>query len=146
MIEYGKAPMASMKHRLRGFRGFRWQSVLQYSHLLCPAYDTAHLKGDKTYEKQNFNCCFYHYAVHSVDNLPLRCFDWALKSPAAEIMIPQLRRLYDFFRHLFHSCLYQRQGKIRSLCRHVLQSTAFTLSAPLRSSLCPYRDYSGVKL
>ena len=43
--------------------------------------------------------------------LPLRTFDWALESPVAEIMVYQLRRLYDFFRYLFHSQLYQRKVK-----------------------------------
>ena len=35
--------------------------------------------------------------------LPLRSFDWALKSPAAEIMIYQLRCLYDFLGDFFDS-------------------------------------------
>lgn len=52
--------------------------------------------------------------------LPLRTFDWALESPVAEIMVLQLRRLYDFFRYLFHSQLYQRKSKIQTyagMCR-----------------------------
>ena len=104
--------MASMKHRLCGFHGFRWQSVLQYLHLLCPAYDTAHLKGDKTYEKQNFNCCFYHYAVHSVDNLAFAQLDWALKSPAAEIMILSYAA-FMIFSGIF-SILAYTKGKVKS--------------------------------
>lgn len=52
--------------------------------------------------------------------LPLRTFDWALESPVAGDYGLQLRRLYDFFRHLFHSQLYQRKSKIQTyagMCR-----------------------------
>lgn len=50
--------------------------------------------------------------------LPLRTFDWALESPDSGDYGLQLRRLYDFFRYLFHSQLYQ--GKVKpNLCRYV---------------------------
>lgn len=52
--------------------------------------------------------------------LPLRTFDWALESPGSGDYGLQLRRLYDFFRYLFHSQLYQRKSKIQTyagMCR-----------------------------
>lgn len=104
--------MASMKHRLCGFRGFRWQSVLQYLHLLCPAYDTAHLKGDKTYEKQNFTAVSTIMLFIPWTILPLRSFDWALKSPAAEIMILSYAA-FMIFSGIFSILVYTK-GKVKS--------------------------------
>ena len=52
--------------------------------------------------------------------LPLRTFDWALESPVAEIMIYSYAAFMIFSGIFFHSCLYQRQGEIKTyagVCR-----------------------------